>query len=61
MGALCGLYDFAPYTGSQPPADSIYYEPNLLGGRAIVPNNGESSKIDMELLFNAVIYGKIKQ
>ena len=61
MGALSEVYDFIHYTGKEPPPGALYYESNLLGGKAIVPNNGDSSRLDMEILFNAVINGKIEQ
>ena len=61
MGALSESYDFVRFTGSDSPKGAVYYESNLLGGKAIVPNGGASSHVDMELLFNAVINGKIEQ
>jgi len=61
MGALSEQYGFVHYTGKEHPHDALYYEANLLGGKAMIPSGGSSSRVDMELLFNAVINGKIKQ
>ena len=61
MEALSQQYNYIQYTGNEPPVHSAYFESNLLGGKAIVPCSGASSRIDMELLFNAVINGKIVQ
>jgi ABC-2 type transport system ATP-binding protein len=61
MEALSKRYDFIHYTGKEHPVDAIWDEPHLLGGKAMVPNAGLHSCIDMELLFNAVINGKIEQ
>ena len=61
MGALSESYDFTHFTGNDYPQNAIYYESNLLGGKAIVPNGSASSCVDIELLFNALIKGKIAQ
>jgi ABC-2 type transport system ATP-binding protein len=61
METLSERYDFIHYSGNEHPSDALYYETNLLGGKAMIPNSGASSRIDMELLFNAVINGKIEQ
>lgn len=61
MGALAQQYDFIQYTGKEPPRNALYYEEHLLGGKAIAPNTGVPSRMDVELLFNAVIHGKIQQ
>ncbi|MDR2585463.1 MAG: ABC transporter ATP-binding protein [Prevotellaceae bacterium] len=61
VGTLSQKYDFIPFTGKEPPMSAVYYESNLLGGKAMIPNCGSSSRIDMELLFNAVIHNKIEQ
>ena len=48
------------YNGNTPPAQSIYHETNLLGGRALIPNTeGRDANIDFELLYNAVVQGLI--
>ncbi|MDR1370558.1 MAG: ABC transporter ATP-binding protein [Dysgonamonadaceae bacterium] len=46
---------FISYNDSDKPGDILYDEPGVVGGKAIVPNENEPpSKVDMEILFNAV-------
>ncbi len=51
---------FCQYSGDDRPAGMLYDEPGVLGGgKALAPNTGgQPSRIDMELLFNAVVNGK---
>lgn len=44
------------FKGVSNPSDALYYESGLHGLKGIVTNtNGENSKVDIELLFNAII------
>ncbi len=48
-------YRFVSYTDSDKPNQILYDEPGVVGGKAIVSNENEiPSKVDMEILFNAV-------
>lgn len=50
---------FINYNNYEKPENILYDEPSFGGGKAIVTNNtGKSSRVDMELLFNAVICDK---
>lgn len=51
-------YSFISYTDSDKPDQLLYDEPGVIGGRAIVLNRKEvPSRVDMEILFNAVTSG----
>ncbi len=48
-------YSFVSYTDSDKPEKILYDEPGVIGGKAIISNQkGISSRVDMEILFNAV-------
>ncbi|MDR3062496.1 MAG: ABC transporter ATP-binding protein [Dysgonamonadaceae bacterium] len=52
-------YSFVSYTDSDKPDQLLYDEPGIIGGKAIVPNRKEGpSRVDMEILFNAVTSSK---
>ena len=48
------------FTTQLTPDGALYSEPCASGYKVIVPNYGESSDIDLEMLFNAVINGNLK-
>jgi ABC-2 type transport system ATP-binding protein len=51
-------YSFVSYTDSDKPDQLLYDEPGVIGGRAIILNRKElPSRVDMEVLFNAVTSG----
>ncbi len=50
---------FKAYNESEKPTGILYDEPGVLDGKAILRNeSGKPSKIDMELLFNAIVSDK---
>ncbi len=56
---IAAKYCFVSYTDSEKPVTMFYDEPGVIGGKAIIPNQkGNSSRVDMEILFNAVTSSK---
>ena len=52
---IASKFSFVSYADSEKPEQVLYDEPGVMGGKAIVPNQkGSSSRVDMEILFNAV-------
>ncbi len=50
------ILQFLAYTDSDKPEGYLYDEPGVLGGKVLLPNRtGKPSRIDMELLFNAIV------
>ena len=52
---VASKFSFVSYTDSDKPEQILYDEPGVMGGKSIVPNaKGNPSRVDMEILFNAV-------
>ena len=52
---IAAKFSFVSYTDSDKPEQPLYDEPGVMGGKAIVANQKETpSRVDMEILFNAV-------
>ncbi len=59
IDTVAGKLTFKTYNESEKPAGILYDEPGMLDGKAILANqSGKPSRIDMELLFNAIVSGK---
>ncbi len=59
LDEVASRLSFVAYNDSEKPTGYLYDEPGVLGGKVIVRNTSETpSRIDMELLFNAIVAGK---
>ena len=58
---ICEKLYFAEQSMNEPTDNALYVQPSVQGNSVILPNtSGEESKMNLEVLFNAMLAGRVK-